>query len=141
MVFILAVLAVAVPVKAAAEIVFQDFFMQPAGNVSNSVPWIDVEGAGWQAGAAASQVTLDGNGHIYNGATGAAAAGIQLVPIGPHGTMTATATMLLPTNSGESIYLGFANSNEFLTSTNADDGPMVQVFASGAINFYGGGRG
>ena len=52
--------------------------------------------------------------------------------------MTATATMLLPTNSGESIYLGFANSNEFLTSTNSDNGPVVQVFASGAVNFYGG---
>ena len=29
-------------VNAPAEIVFQDFFTQPAGNVTNSVPWIDV---------------------------------------------------------------------------------------------------
>lgn len=125
-------------VNAPAEIVFQDFFTAAAGDVSNSVPWIDVEGNGWEAGGATSQVELDGNGHIYDGAAGPAAAGIQLVPIGPHGSMTAMATMLLPTNSGESIYLGFANSNEFLTSTTVDNGPMIQVQASGGINFYGG---
>ena len=46
------------------------------GNVSNSVPWIDVEGKGWQAGGTA--VALDGNGHIYDSAAGPAAAGIQI---------------------------------------------------------------
>jgi hypothetical protein len=39
-------LAAVAAVNAPAEIVFQDFFTQPAGNVANSVPWIDVQGDG-----------------------------------------------------------------------------------------------
>ncbi len=40
---------------------------------------------------------LDGSGHFYNAAASAgAAAGVQLVPIGPHGSMTASASMQLP---------------------------------------------
>ena len=42
-------------IQSLAEVVFQDFFTQPSGNITNSVPWIDVEGNGWQSGAAASQ--------------------------------------------------------------------------------------
>jgi hypothetical protein len=47
-----------------AEVVFQDFFTQPATNLTNSVPWIDVEGNGWQAGVGLSQLALDGSGHL-----------------------------------------------------------------------------
>jgi hypothetical protein len=132
-------LACAVATNATAEIVFQDFFTQPPGNISNSAPWIDVEGSGWQSGAPISQVMLDGGGHIYNGATNATAeAGIQLINIGPHGSMTATATMLLPVGSGESIDMGFCNSNQFLTASGSGSGPWIQVFGNGTINLYGG---
>jgi hypothetical protein len=72
-----------------AEVVFQDFFTQPATNVTNSVPWIDIQGNGWQSSAAASQLTLDGSGHLYNAASSAGtAAGVQFISIGPHGSMT-----------------------------------------------------
>jgi hypothetical protein len=122
-----------------AEIIFQDFFDQPAENVTNCEPWIDVQGNGWQSGAAASQLLLDGAGHLYNGAVNAAAtAGVQLVPIGPHGSMTASAMLQLPTNSIESIDLGFSSSNQFLTASASGSGPWIQVFGTGAIHFYGG---
>ena len=55
-------------VNVSAEIVFQDFFTPPATNVTNSVPWINVEGTGWQSASAASQPALDGSGHLYNAA-------------------------------------------------------------------------
>jgi hypothetical protein len=48
--------------QVSAEIVFQDFFRQPATNLTNSVPWMDVDGNGWPTGAAASQLVLDGGG-------------------------------------------------------------------------------
>ena len=125
--------------NASGEIIFQDFFTEPAGNITNSVPWIDVEGNGWQPGGPASQLALDGNGHIYSTATNAGAmAGVQLVPIGPHGSFTATATMQLPTGSGESIDLGFSGSNQFLTAAGGGSGPWIQVVANGNINFFGG---
>src|ERR1700722_3574412 len=105
-------LAFAVATNAGAEIVFQDFFTQPATNVTNSVPWIDVEGNGWQCGAANSQLALDGSGHLYNSAPSAGAtAGVQLIPIGPHGSMTASATIQLPTGFNEWIGMGFGKSN------------------------------
>ena len=132
------VLAGVAAVNAPAEIVFQDFFIQPAGNVTNSVPWIDVQGDGWEVGAS-SQLALDGSGHLYNGAVNAAAAaGIQLVPIGPHGSMMASAMVQLPTGSGESFDMGFGTSNQFLTVTTSGSGPWIQVFGNGTINFYGG---
>src|SRR4029077_2503069 len=85
---------------ASAEFVFQDFFTEPARNITNSVPWIDVEGTGWQSAAVPSHLVLDGHGHLYNAAANAgAAAGIQLVPIGPHGSMTAFTTMEFPARS------------------------------------------
>ena len=107
-------------VNASAEVVFQDFFTQPAGSITNSVPWIDVEGNGWQSGPTASQLATDGNGHLYNAAASAgAAAGVQLVPIGPHGSMTASAVMQLPTGFNEWIGMGFASSNSFLSAPGA----------------------
>jgi hypothetical protein len=126
-------------VNVSAEIVFQDFFTQSATNVTNSVPWINVEGTGWQSASAASQLALDGSGHLYNAAANAgAAAGVQLIPIGPHGSMTASATVQLPTGFNEWIGMGFGNSNQFLTSSNSGSGPWMQVFGTGTIDFYGG---
>ena len=125
--------------KVSAEVVFQDFFAQPAGNVTNSVPWIDVEGNGWQSGAAVSQLALDGSGHLYNAAVNAGTtAGVQLVPIGPHGSMTASAVMQLPTGFNEWIGMGFGNSNQFLTAPASGSGPWIQVFGSGTVTLYGG---
>jgi hypothetical protein len=133
------VLAVFATVNAPAEIIFQDFFSQPAGNVTNSVPWIDVQGNGWEVGSPPSELALDGNGHLYNGAANAAAgAGIRLVPIGPHGSMTASVVVQLPAGSGESFDMGFGTSNQFLTATTSGSGPWIQVFGFGTINFYGG---
>ena len=133
------VLAGVATVNASAEIVLQDFFSQPAGNVTNSVPWIDVQGNGWEVGSPPSELALDGNGHLFNGAANAAAgAGIRLVPIGPHGSMTASAVVQLPAGSGESFDMGFGTSNQFLTATASGSGPWIQVFGFGTINFYGG---
>jgi hypothetical protein len=126
-------------IHAPAEIVFQDFFTQPAGNITNSVPWIDVQGNGWQSGPAPSQLSLDGNGHLYNAAANAgSAAGVQLVPIGPHGSLTASALMKLPVGSTEWLGMGFGNSNQFLTAVSSGSGPWVQVQGNGVITLYGG---
>ena len=126
-------------VKVSAEVVFQDFFTQPAGNITNSIPWIDVEGNGWQSGAAPSQLALDGNGHLYNAAPSAGAtAGVQLVPIGPHGSMTASAMMQLPMGFNEWIGMGFASSNQFLAAPASGSGPWIQVSGTGTITLYGG---
>jgi len=126
-------------VNAPAEVVFQDFFPQPATNITNSVPWLDVEGNGWQSGTASSQLTLDGSGHLYNAAVGAGtAAGIQLVPIGPHGSMTASATVQFPTGFNEWIGMGFGDTNQFLTAPASGSGPWIQVFGTGTVNLYGG---
>src|SRR5690348_2715359 len=125
--------------NAPAEIVFQDFFTQPATNLTNSPPWIDVQGNGWQTGAAASQLALDGNGHVYNSAASAGtAAGVPLIPIGPHGSMTASAVMELPVGSTEWIGLGFANSNLLLSAIGSGSGPWLQVQGNGNMTLYGG---
>jgi len=125
--------------NASAEVVFQDFFTQTAGNITNSVPWIDVEGYGWQSGAAPSQLALDGSGHVYNAAVSAGTiAGVQLIPIGPHGSMTASAVMNLPLGSTEWIGLGFANSNLFLSAPGSGSGPWLQMEGNGTMILYGG---
>jgi hypothetical protein len=124
---------------ASAEIVFQDFFAQPAGSITDSVPWIDVEGNGWQSGGAATQLALDGAGHFYNSATNAgAAAGVQLIPVGPHGSLMATALMELPAGSTESIDMGYGEASGFLTATNSGSGPWVQVKGNGTMVLFGG---
>ncbi len=127
-------------INAPAEVVFQDFFAGPAGNITNSVPWIDVEGNGWQSGlSSASQLSLDGAGHIYNSAPSAGTiAAVPLVPIGPHGSMTTSAAMQLPIGSTEFISLGFANSNQFLSATGSGSGPWLQVQGNGTMILYGG---
>ena len=124
-------------INASAEIVFQDFFTQSAGSITNSSPWIDVEGTGWQSGPAVTQLAIDGSGHLYSAAVNAGtAAGVQLIAIGPHGSMTASAIVQLPTGFNEWIGMGFGNSNQFLTGTAS--GPWIQVFGTGTINLYGG---
>ena len=122
-----------------AEVVFQDFFTQPAGNITNSVPWIDVEGNGWQSGASASQLALDGSGHVYNSAASAGTAvGVPLIPIGPHGSMTASALVELPVGSAEWVGIGFANSNLFLSADGSGSGPWLEVQGNGNMTLYGG---
>jgi hypothetical protein len=137
--FLPVVLAGIAAVNVSAEVVFQDFFTQPAGNITNSVPWIDVEGNGWQSGAVPSQLALDGSGHLYSAAPSAGAtAGVQLVPIGPHGSMTASAVMQLPTGFNEWIGMGFGSSNQFLAAPASGSGPWIQVFGTGTVTLYGG---
>jgi hypothetical protein len=126
-------------VNTRAEIVFQDFFTQPAGNITNSIPWIDVQGTGWQSGVPPSQLMLDGAGHFYNASANAGTfAGAHLIPIGPHGSMTASALMQLPTGSAEFIGLGFASSNSFLTTPGSGSGPWLQTQGDGTMILYGG---
>ena len=128
-----------VALNLSAEVVFQDFFTEPAGNITNSVPWIDVEGNGWQSGPTASQLATDGSGHLYNAAASAGAtAGVQLIPIGPHGSMTASALMQLPMGFNEWIGLGFGSSNQFLAAPASGSGPWMQVFGTGTVTLYGG---
>jgi len=130
---------IVVAVSAPAEVVFQDFYSQPATNITNSNPWIDVEGNGWQSGPTPTQLTTDGSGHLYNAAPSAGAeAGVQLIPIGPHGSMTASALMQLPTGFNEWIGMGFGSSNQFLTAPASGSGPWIQVFGNGTITLYGG---
>jgi hypothetical protein len=132
-------LAVFASTRAQAEIIFQDFFTQPAGNIATSAPWINVEGYGWQTGGGTSQVALDGQGHIYNSAANATvAAGIPLIPIGPHGSMTAAAVMQIPAGSTESADIGFGSTNLFLTSAASGSGPWIKVMGNGTVSLYGG---
>ncbi|HEY4414416.1 MAG TPA: hypothetical protein VGO57_01895 [Verrucomicrobiae bacterium] len=121
-----------------AEIIFQDSFAQTAGSVTNSIPALDVEGNGWQITAPDSGLVTDGQGHLSAATTNGGAAGIQLIPIGPHGFMTVTATVHLPTNSAEWIGFGFGNTNQFLASDASQSGPWVKVQGDGAITLYGG---
>jgi hypothetical protein len=131
--------ALAAALNAHAEIIFQDLFTQPPGNIATSAPWINVEGYGWQVGGGASQVALDGQGHIYNGAANATvAAGIAITPIGPHGSLTATALIQIPAGSAESADIGFGSANFFLTSSNSGSGPWMKVTGNGAVSLYGG---
>lgn len=125
--------------QVSAEIVFQDFFRQPATNLTNSVPWIDVDRNGWQTGAAASQLVLDGSGRVYNAAENAGtAAGVPLIPIGLHGSMTASALLKLPIGSTEWIGIGFANSNLLLSANGSGSGPWLQVQRNGNMTIYSG---
>ena len=124
---------------AGGEVVFQDFFTQPAGNITNSIPWIDVQGGGWQSGPAPSQLALDGSGHVYNGAANAGTeTGVLLIPNGPFGSMTVSALMKLPVGSTEWIAAGFASSNQFLSASASGSGPWVLMQGTGTMTLYGG---
>jgi len=51
---------------ARAEIIFQDSMAGPAGNVTSSIPGLDVEGNGWLAALSSAPPLLDGLGHLYD---------------------------------------------------------------------------
>jgi hypothetical protein len=63
-VFLAVVVAGFTPLDATAEVIFQDVFTSPAGNITNRVRWINVEGNGWQTGVGQSQLALDGGGNL-----------------------------------------------------------------------------
>ena len=113
---------------ASAEIIFGDSFDQAAGNVTNSTPFLDVQGDGWQIPSGANPLDSDGQGHLFAAATAGGAASVPLIPIGPHGVMTATATMQLPPGTLHWIGFGFANGNE-----------MFHQFRQGARAAHGSG--
>lgn len=124
--------------RAPSEIIFGDNFTQPVGNITNSVPFLDVEGQGWQLAPARSPFFLDGHGHILDTGTSGAVACVPLIPIGPHGSMTLTATVQIPQDATQWIGMGFANSNTVLIGSGSKSGPWVQVNGGGGITLYGG---
>lgn len=124
--------------RAPSEIIFGDNFNQPAGNITNSVPFLDVQGQGWQLAPARSPFFLDGHGHILDTGTSGAVACLPVIPIGPHGSMTLTATLQIPQDATQWIGMGFANSNTVLIGSGSKSGPWVQVNGGGGITFYGG---
>ncbi len=121
------------------EIVFQDNFDQGSGNITNSPPFLDVQGNGWQVlPIGGKAVALDGNGHCFNAVTALGAAAINIIPIGPHGSMTLTATLQLPTTNSQWVGLGFANTVQSLDNPAGQSGPWIRVNNDGSIIFYGG---
>ncbi len=133
------VLLAGVGFSAFSEVIFQDSFDQGSGNITNSVPFLDVQGNGWQIlPVGKKSVDLDGNGHCFNAATTLGAAAINIIPIGPHGSMTLTATLHLPTGTSQWIGLGFANTAQSLDNPTGQSGPWIRVNNDGSIFFYGG---
>lgn len=124
--------------SARCEIIFQDSFTQASGSVTNSAPAIDVEGQGWQLASGRSAFYLDGHGHISDTGTNGAVACVPLIPIGPHGSMTLTATIQLPTDPTQWIGMGLANSNTVLIGSGSRSGPWVRIDGGGGIILYGG---
>jgi len=124
---------------ARAEIIFHDLFAGAAGSVTNSVPALDVEGKGLQLAAATSDLELDGQGHLLNATPNVGgSAGVPLIPIGPDGSMTISASINLPTNASEWIGFGLGNDNQFLAGDASQSGPWLKVKGDGSIIFYGG---
>ncbi len=121
-----------------AEIIFHDSFTGGMGNVTNSTPFLDVQGDGWQMPPGANPLDSDGQGHLFAVSAAGGAASVALIPIGPHGLMTAAATMQLPPGTLHWIGFGFANGNETFTNPGSQSGPWVRVNNDGSIVFYGG---
>lgn len=121
-----------------AEIIFQDGFAGPAGSITSSVPAIDVEGQGWQTAPQRAPFYLDGHSHISDTGTTGAVACVPLIPIGPHGSMTLTATVQLPTDPTQWIGMGFANTNNVLIGSGSKSGPWIRIDGGGGIILYGG---
>ncbi len=124
--------------SAVGEIVFQDSFGHGSGNITNSIPFLDVQGDGWQTPPGAGALSSDGEGQLFDAATGGGAASVVLIPMGPHGSMTLTATMQLPTNSANWIGIGFANASQTLSDSQSQSGPWLKVNSDGSVVFYGG---
>ena len=139
-------LALVLTLKPAAsgEIIFQDFFNNGGGeatasDISNSVPFIDVQGDGWQTPPpVATPLALDGSGHVFNPDITTSSASVPLTPIGPFGRLIATASLQLPVSGANWIGLGFGNGNEPLGSPGSLSGPWVRVNNDGSAVFYGG---
>ncbi len=124
--------------RLAAEIIFQDSFAQ-SGNVTNSVPQLDVQGGGWRAGSTTASLQVDDQGRLYNPLTNAkGSAGVQLIPIGRDGSFVASATLGLPVGSSAWIGFGFGNTNDALAGSGTKSGPWLQVQGNGTITLYGG---
>jgi hypothetical protein len=123
---------------APAEIIFEDDSSQAGESITSSVPAIDVEGQGWQLVPQRAPFYLDGRGHILDAGTNGAVACVPLIPIGPHGTMTLTATVQLPVDPTQWIGMGLANSNTVLIGTGGRSGPWVRIDGGGGIILYGG---
>jgi len=122
-----------------SEIIFQDSFNQGSGSITNSIPFIDVQGNGWQILPLGQKaVVMDGNGHCFNAAVALGASAINIIPIGPHGSMTLTATLQLPTTNSQWVGLGFANTVQSLDNPAGQSGPWIRVNNDGSIVFYGG---
>ncbi len=130
--------------EVSAETIFQDAFGNVGGGntagsaVTNSVPFIDVEGYGWQVPSVNTPLSVDGLGHLSNSSVNGATATVGLVPIGPHGRFIVSGTLQLPTGSANWIGIGFENQNQPLTQSGTLSGPWVRVNNSGSIIFYGG---
>ncbi len=124
--------------SAMGEIIFQDSFTHGSGEVTNSSPFLDVQGNGWQTPSGASALSSDGQGHFFATTANGGAASIALVPIGLHGSMTLTATMQLPTAFASWIGIGFANTNQTLGDSGSQSGPWLEVNGDGSVVFFGG---
>jgi hypothetical protein len=129
---------------ASGETIFLDSFGNAGGgviagdSVTNSVPFIDVQGDGWETPSGATPLYLDGAGHIFDATTNGGSATAAMIPIGPHGCMTLSATLQLPTGEANWIALGFGNSNQSLAGPDCQSGPWARVNNDGTIIFYGG---
>ncbi|MDB6039896.1 MAG: hypothetical protein JWM99_3737, partial [Verrucomicrobiales bacterium] len=114
-------------------------FLQSVGSVTSSVPQIDVEGKGWEIPGASPGLELDGHGHLLSTANGTgASAGVQLIPIGPHGSMSVSATISLPPGSADWVGFGFSKNNQLLTANGSQTGPWVKIQGNGNVILYGG---
>ncbi len=130
--------------EASAELIFQDGFANVGGgnvagnSVTSSVPFLDVEGNGWQVQSPTTPLYLDGQGHLFDASVNGGTASVALTPIGPHGRMAATTTLQLPTGSANWIGMGFENDKKSLTQSDSLSGPWVRANNDGSIIFYGG---
>ena len=68
----------------------------------------------------------------------AQSAGVQLIPIGPHGSLTVSATLKLPVGLTNWIGFGLGSSNHFVAAEASKSGPWVKVQGNGSITLYGG---
>ena len=125
--------------SAQCEIVFLDAFNTASGSITNSKPWIDVQGLGWQANPAAPNLQSDGSGHLFALAqSGDGVAGVPLTPIGGHGSLTVSATVRLPLDPADWIGLGFAERIQALDDPGAGSGPWLKVQGDGQVTLMGG---
>ncbi len=121
------------------EIVFQDYFDHDSGSITNSVPYIDVQGSGWQILPVGNKaINLDGNGHVFNTSTTIGVAAVALIPIGPDGSMAITATLKLPTGASQWIGFGLASNAQSLDLQTSPNGPWIRVNNDGSLILYGG---